>query len=73
MNLAEYMKSHGIGDAALGKKIGEKLNPKRVVPRVTVRQWRLGLRRPQDEATLAALRAATGGRVTANDFYMVKP
>ena len=69
MRLEKFMKEAGLGDAELGRRIGELLKSREPVPRVTVRQWRLGQRKPRDPEIIEAIRKLSRRRVTANDFY----
>lgn len=69
MTLAEYAESRGFTDAEMGALIGRHLSPPRVIPRVTIRQWRLRLRMPRDPRILAAITEATKKKVTVSDIF----
>lgn len=60
MKLADYMAEHGLTDEALATKIGRD--------RSFVTRLRQGCANPS-LGTLAAITAATGGAVTAEDFF----
>lgn len=59
MDLAEFMKTEGLSDAALANKVG--------VDRSNVTRWRRGDTKPGFDA-LVALEKLSAGKVTARDF-----
>jgi transcriptional regulator with XRE-family HTH domain len=61
MELTAWMAEAGLTSGQLAEKLKVTEN--------TVARWRGGWRRPRD-ADLVALREVSGGKVTANDFYM---
>ena len=60
MKLADYLKANGITATAFAAKIARST--------ATVSRLSRGRQRP-DWSTLEAIRAATDGKVTANDFH----
>ena len=60
MKLADYLKANGITATAFAAKIARST--------ATVSRLSRGRQRP-DWSTLEAIRAATDGNVTANDFH----
>lgn len=66
MRLSQYLFEKNLGYSAFGKLIPAPSGAP--TPRVTVRQWSLGLRFPSDPAVLVQIEAVTGGLVTAKDF-----
>jgi hypothetical protein len=64
MQLAAYLKQKKLTYAAFGRLID--------LPRVTIRQYALRQRVEISAVNLKKIVAATGGRVTANDFYGVE-
>ena len=62
MRLSDYLRATEISDAEFALKIG--------VNRSTVSRLRRTNQKPTEE-TLAAIVRATGGTVTANDFWLV--
>jgi transcriptional regulator with XRE-family HTH domain len=62
MTLREWMAREGLNNSDLGQRLGVAAN--------TVSRWRNGVRRPRADE-LASICEATGGAVTANDFYHV--
>ncbi|MEJ0043211.1 MAG: hypothetical protein WDM81_13785 [Rhizomicrobium sp.] len=61
MQLSAWLKKKKMGYAAFGTLAG--------LPRVTVRQYALGLRTRIDPENLRKIVTATEGKVTADDFY----
>lgn len=61
MLLSEHLKAKKLTYAAFGRLSG--------LPRVTVRQYALGLRRPRSPDVMRRIAEASEGCVTANDFY----
>lgn len=61
MTLTDYMNAHGLSDEDFAAKIG--------VNRTTVSRLRRTNQRPAF-ATMNAIVSATGGQVTANDFWL---
>lgn len=64
MHLAEWMEGEGIGDAALGARLGKS--------RVTVSRYRRKLETPPAE-TIRDIVALSAGRVTANELLGIEP
>lgn len=61
MTLREWLEANELTNTEFARRIGSQES--------TVRKWRLGLRRPRAEALVKVVQA-TGGQVTANDFFM---
>ncbi|WP_442907408.1 helix-turn-helix domain-containing protein [Kaistia sp. MMO-174] len=61
MKLAAYLLTHRLTNDAFGAKVGA--SP------AAVRKWRYGERIPRPEQ-MSRIAAATGGEVTAADFYV---
>lgn len=64
MKLADYLSQTGLSQTAFADLIG--------ATSVTVSRYVSGERRPSDEETYQRIYAATGGLVTANDFYGIQ-
>lgn len=60
MRLAEYLRTNNLDDAAFGAVVGSSEG--------AVKKWRYGERIPRPDQ-MARIREATGGAVTADDFY----
>lgn len=60
MTLSEYLKQHQIKPAAFARQIQTS--------RQSVHRWTAGLARPRAN-DMRRIAEATGGKVTANDFY----
>lgn len=60
MLLSDYLKLHGLSQAAFGQRIGE--------PQQAVQRYASGQYIPRREAMLKIVEA-TGGAVTPNDFF----
>jgi antitoxin CcdA len=63
MTLAEFLQREGLTLMAFGQKLG--------VSHTTVRRWALGEAAPRDRSMFERISAATGGAVTAADFFPV--
>ena len=64
MTLHDFLKARGLSDAEMAARLG--------VTRQTVYRWRRGQAIPGREE-MRALHQATGGEVTADDFYGLGP
>lgn len=60
MKLADYMKSVGLSNLAMARKIG-------CCSEFAVKKWKYGERTPRPDQ-MARIRAATAGQVSADDF-----
>ncbi len=65
MSLSAFLQALPDSDAALGRKVGALLAPPRVIPRVTIRQWRIGRSVPRDPEIIKALISLGAGALTA--------
>jgi antitoxin CcdA len=61
MRIAEYLDATGTTLQAFGARVG--------VSHATVSRWASGVAVPRDRATFQKIAAATGGAVTAADFF----
>lgn len=62
MTLSEYLTQNQIKPAAFARQIGTS--------RQSIHRWTVGLSRPRAQE-MRRIAEATGGKVTANDFYEV--
>lgn len=63
MKLATYLEKHRISRTEFAERVG--------VSAEAIRLWMAGERQPRRKV-MAAITEATGGEVTANDFYSVE-
>lgn len=61
MKLGDYLKANGLSLQAFGERVG--------VAHTTVMRWASGEAAPRGRATLQRVADATGGAVTAADFF----
>jgi len=61
MQLADYLRQAGITLEQFGRKVG--------VSHSTVQRWAVGKASPRDRSTMEAVVHASGGAVTAMDFF----
>lgn len=61
MKLGDYLKVNGLSQQAFGERVG--------VAHTTVMRWASGEAAPRGRATLQRVAEATGGAVTALDFF----
>lgn len=67
MTLAEFMAEKKLSDAEVGRRLGALLLPSCTIPRVTIRQWRVGVRVPRSKAVIAAIQKLSENRVTLHE------
>lgn len=66
MKLSEYIKTHNITPADLARLLGAK-------SRSTAYRYLSGTRKKPSQEMMQRISEATGGAVTANDFYDIEP